>query len=158
MNTTVFTWNSILDDFIHFCTTPKKNQFEHGILLVEEYDSSGYLDLLLSFRGIPIIALKRVRIEHFRHRFSLLFGPKFLCKYHPLIGGEPQRFWPKVVSLCLGRPVEQTIVICVQKFSFKKYFRLVLKSYGFTYCCQDMNKILDHFIKIVLIQIFFAKI
>ena len=95
----------------YFCTTPKKNQFEHGILLVEEYDSSGYLDLLLSFRGIPIIALKRVRIEHFRHRFSLLFGPKFLCKYHPLIGGEPQRFWPKVVSLCLGRPVGQTIVI-----------------------------------------------
>ena len=120
MNNTVFTWNSILDDFIYFCTTPNKNRFEHVILLVEEYDSSGYLDLLLSFRGIPIIALKRVRIEHFRHRFSLLFGPKFLCKYHPLIGGEPQRFWPKVVSLCLGRPVEQTIVIYVFKFFFKK--------------------------------------
>ena len=120
MNTTVFTWNSILDDFIYFCTTPKKNPFEQVILLVEEYDSSGYLDLLLSFRGIPIIALKRVRIEHFRHRFSLLFGPKFLCKYHPLIGGEPQRFWPKVVSLCLGRPVAQTIVICVQKISLSK--------------------------------------
>ena len=97
----------------------------NSILLVEEYDSSGYLDLLLSFRGIPIIALKRVRIEHFRHRFSLLFGPKFLCKYHPLIGGEPQRFWPKVVSLCLGRPVGQTIL--------QKKCRLVFKSYCLTY-------------------------
>ena len=93
-----------------------------------------------------------MRTEHFRRRFSLLLGPKFLCKYHPLIGGEPQRFWPKVVSLCLGRPVGQTIL--------QKKCRLVLKSYCLIYCCQDMKKILSHFINRIRFQrlrIFFCE-